>query len=87
MVAMAETKRRELAQHAHSQAWIARIHSHTYINTVTTSLCEAPTQLLHNLESNFLFEGTWDLHVLYDPFSHGKGVKSRFSSLLLLLLV
>ena len=26
--------------------WIARIHSHTYINTVTTTWCEAPVQLL-----------------------------------------
>ena len=28
--------------------WIADIHSHTFINTVTTTLCEAPAQLLHN---------------------------------------
>ena len=43
------------AQHAHSQ-WIARIHSHTYINAVTstTTLCEAPAQLLHNLEYNYI---------------------------------
>ena len=26
--------------------WIARICSHTYINTVTTTLCQAPAQLL-----------------------------------------
>ena len=26
--------------------WIARIHSHTYINTATTTWCEAPAQLL-----------------------------------------
>ena len=32
--------------------WIARIHSHTYINTVTTTLCEVPAHLLQNLESN-----------------------------------
>ena len=29
------SKRRELVQHAHT--WITRIHSHTYINTVTTA--------------------------------------------------
>ena len=41
-------------------AWIARIHSHTNINTVTTTLlCEAPAQLLQNLRSNYYFEGTW----------------------------
>ena len=33
-------------------AWIARIRSHTYINTATTTWCEAPAQLLQNLESN-----------------------------------
>ena len=33
--------------------WIARIHSHTCINTVTTMLCEASGQLLRNLASNF----------------------------------
>ena len=32
--------------------WIARIHSHSYINAVATTLCKAPAQLLHNLESN-----------------------------------
>ena len=35
--------------------WIARIHSHDYINTVTTTWCEAPAQLLHNLESHFYY--------------------------------
>ena len=33
--------------------WITRINSHTYINTVTSTLCKAPAQLLHNLESHF----------------------------------
>ena len=48
------SKRRELAQHAHT--WIARIiHSQTYINTVTTTLYKVPVQLLQNLESIFLF--------------------------------
>ena len=47
------SKRRKLT-------WIARIHSHTFINTVKTTLCEAPPQLLQNLESNFYFEGTWE---------------------------
>ena len=32
--------------------------THTYIHIVTTTLCEAPAQLLQNLESNFYFEGT-----------------------------
>ena len=40
--------------------WITHIHSHTYINTVRTTLCEAPAQLLHNLGSNFYFKGTWE---------------------------
>ena len=43
----------------HTLAWIARIHSHTHINTVKTMiLCKAPAQVLQNLESNFYFEGT-----------------------------
>ena len=34
---------------------LARVYSHTYINTVTTTtLCEAPAQLAQNLESIFL---------------------------------
>ena len=52
------SNRRELAQHAHSSGSQA-FHSHTDINTVTTTLCEAPVQLLQNLESIFSFEGTW----------------------------
>ena len=32
--------------------WIARIQSHTYINIATTTLCEAPAQLL-------LFSACW----------------------------
>ena len=32
---------------------IARIHSHTYINTVTATLCEALAQLLHNFGIEF----------------------------------
>ena len=41
---------------AQSTAKITRIHSqsHIYINTATTTWCEAPAQLLHNLESNLL---------------------------------
>ena len=41
------------ATHSHTLTWIPRIHLqlHTYINTVTTTLCEAPAQLLTNLES------------------------------------
>ena len=33
--------------------------SHAFTHTFTTTLCEAPAQLLQNLESNFYFEGTW----------------------------
>ena len=46
-----------MAQHR-TLTWIARSHSHSDINTVTTTLCVAPAQLLHNLESIFYFEGT-----------------------------
>ena len=35
-------------------------HSHAFIsNTVTTTVCEVPAQLLQNLESNFSCVGTW----------------------------
>ena len=44
------SKCHELAQHA--LTWIARMHSHTYINTVTITWCEVPAQLLQNLELN-----------------------------------
>ena len=40
-------------------AWIVNIHSHMYIYTVTTTLCEAPARLLQNLEPIFSFEGMW----------------------------
>ena len=49
------SKRRELAQHVLSRGSHAFTHTLTYINTVTTTSCEAPAQLLQNLESNFLF--------------------------------
>ena len=48
-------KRRELAQHAH---WRGS-HAFAHALTSTSTLCEAPAQLLQNLESNFYFEGTW----------------------------
>ena len=51
------SKRSKLVQHA--LTWIARIHSHTYINTVTTTWCEAPAQLLQKFGIDFYFEGTW----------------------------
>ena len=35
---------------------IARIHSHTYTNTVATTLCQATAQLLQNLESKFILK-------------------------------
>ena len=54
MVTMAQS----IANWCNTLMWIACIHSHTYINNVTTTLCEAPAQLLQNLESNFSFEGT-----------------------------
>ena len=53
MVTMHGSKRRA----TRTLTWIARSHSHIYINTVTTTLCEAPAQLLQTLESNFYFEG------------------------------
>ena len=37
----------------HTLKWIARIHSHTYINIVTTTFCEAPAHLIQNLEPIF----------------------------------
>ena len=49
------SKRRELAQHAHS-TWIAHMHSHTYINTVTTtSLCEAVSSVSYYRIWNLVF--------------------------------
>ena len=63
MVTMAQSQSRKLGLHAHSHGSHAFTHTLTelYINTVTftTTLCEAPAQLLQNLESNFYFEGTW----------------------------
>ena len=44
------SKRRELEQHA-----FAHTLQHSYSHV---TFCEAPAQLLHNLESNFHFEGT-----------------------------
>ena len=43
------SKRRELAQHAHTHMdWVVRIHSLTHFTstTVTTTWCEAPAQAL-----------------------------------------
>ena len=51
------SKRRELAQHAHSSG--SHAFTHTLTSTVTTTLCKAPAQLLQNLESHFYFESTW----------------------------
>ena len=45
------SKHRELAQHAHSLGLRAFTHAQFYINTVATTWCEAPAQLLQNLES------------------------------------
>ena len=39
--------------HGHLGSKCAFTHT-LYINTVTTTLCEAPAQLVHNLESNFI---------------------------------
>ena len=50
--------------------WITHVHSHTYINIVTTTLCEAPAQLLQNLESNFFFEGTWHITKILTSLGH-----------------
>ena len=50
------SKRHKLAQHAHSRG--SHTFTHTlYINTVTTTLCETPAQLLQILEWNFYFDG------------------------------
>ena len=38
------------------RTWITCIHSYAYINTVTTLCCEAPVQLLQNLDSNFILK-------------------------------
>ena len=43
------SKRRKLAQRAHSRGSHAFTHT-LYINTFTTTLCEPPAQLLNNLE-------------------------------------
>ena len=48
------SKRHKLAQHALSRG----LHAHTYINTVSTTLCKAPAHLLQDLETNYYFEGT-----------------------------
>ena len=57
MVTMHGSKRRKLAQDAHSRG--SHPFTHTlYINTVTTTLREAPAQLLQNLESDLYFEDT-----------------------------
>ena len=45
-------------RNTHTQ-FIARIQSHTYINTATTTLCEAPAQLLQKLESNFCLKAAY----------------------------
>ena len=45
------SKRHKLVQHVHSRGSQAFTHTF-YINTVTTTLCEAPAQLLHNLETD-----------------------------------
>ena len=52
------SKRRELAQHI--LTWIARIHSHSYINTVTTTWCEALAQLL-------FFSACWVFSCVRNP--------------------
>ena len=57
MVTMAQTAANWLNTHTHLHRTHSR--SHTYINTVTTLLCEAPAQLLQTLESNVYFEGTF----------------------------
>ena len=52
------SKRRELAQHAHSRGSHAFTRTLIYINTVITTLCQAPAQVLQNLKSNLDCEGT-----------------------------
>ena len=52
MVTMAHSAVNWCNTHTH----VDRTHSltHIFINTVTSMMCEAPAQLLHNLESNIL---------------------------------
>ena len=45
------SKRRELAELTRTLTWVARIHSHTYINIIRNTWCEAPAQLLQNFEN------------------------------------
>ena len=53
MVTMAHSAANWLNTHTH----VDRTHSHTNIMTVTTTSCEVPAQLLHNiLESNFILK-------------------------------
>ena len=48
------SKRRELAQHS-TLPWIARIHSHTYINTVTTHIVRSASSAITQFGVRFLF--------------------------------
>ena len=50
------SKRRELAQAAHSHGPQAFTHTLTSTQVRTTALCEAAAQLLQNLESNFVLK-------------------------------
>ena len=70
MVTMAESAANRRATRTFT--WIARIHSHTYINTVTTTywLCAKPRQLSYYIIWNrfFIFEGTRGTNVWWCLF-------------------
>ena len=57
MVTMAKSPRTGATR---TLTWIARIHSRTYINTVTTAWCEAPAQLL-------VFSACWVFSCFRNP--------------------
>ena len=52
-------------RNTHTQVVCTHFYSYTYINTVTTTLCEAPAQLLQKLESNIYFEGICGITLQY----------------------
>ena len=65
---------------AQSAANWRNTHTHVYIGTVPTTLCEAPAQLLHNVESNSKMFYT--VNTLSDDYSRTQGKKmlSRFGT-------
>ena len=56
MVTMAQSVVNWRNTHTHIYNYIARIHSHTYINTVTTTLYEAPAQQKFGIIKNIILK-------------------------------